>query len=65
MEKVQGRAIKIIQELKFKSYPERLIQALKLTLHLRQQEGDMTEVYKIVTVGKEGLFQNLTYLRTI
>ena len=52
LEKVQKRAIRMVSNLKYKTYEERLVEANMTTLETRRFRGDLIQRYRIMT-GKD------------
>ena len=61
IERVQRRAMKLIEDIKYLSYEERLCNLNMPSLQHRRLRGDMIDTYKIVTgiydVDKETFFK--------
>ena len=60
LEKVQKRAIRMVSNLKGKTYEERLVEANMTTLETRRYRGDLIQMYKIMT-GKDDVDPNIWF----
>ena len=49
LEKVQKRAIRMVSNLKGKTYEERLVEANMTTLETRRFRGDLIQMYRTIT----------------
>ena len=54
LEKIQHRATKLVPELRYLEYSDRLRELNLYTLEQRRERGDLIEAYKIIT-GKENI----------
>ena len=60
LEKVQRRAVKMVSNMKGRSYEERLAEAGMTTLETRRLRGDQIQMYKIMS-GKDDVNQNIWF----
>ena len=60
LEKVQRRALKMVSNMKGKTYEERLLEANMTTLETRRNRGDMIQVFRIMT-GKDDVDPNIWF----
>ena len=60
LEKVQKRAIRMVSNLKGKTYEERLVEANMTTLETRRYRGDLIQMFRIMT-GKDDVDPNIWF----
>ena len=60
LEKVQKRAIRMVSNMKGKTYEERLLEANMTTLETRRFRGDLIQMYRIMT-GKDDVDSNIWF----
>ena len=60
LEKVQRRAVKMVSNMKGKTYEERLLEANMTTLETRRSRGDLIQMFRIMT-GKDDVSPSIWF----